>query len=368
MLSSIDKNARFSRRTLFKALGLGGAAALMPARSRAAALPQTGGEQATLIDLTKCTGCGACVEGCREANASRYPEPNKPFPAMYPPRVKAEDFSDKRGVDDRLTPYNWLFIQSVSVDGRVINVPRRCMHCVNPPCANLCPWGAAAKEAGGAVAINTDICLGGAKCRDVCPWEIPQRQTGVGLYLDLMPSLAGNGVMYKCDRCKDRVTAGKLPACIEACPQQAQEIGPREAVAARARGMARDNGGHLYGLTENGGTNTIYYSPVPFEEINAALMAGAKGGKGRAGKPGRMSQQGHGRPHMAAVADVMAGSNALAWAVLLAPVAGAASVFLKGARSVLGLSGSDGSGRSASAAPSRSPDVRSAAREEDRHD
>ncbi len=321
MLTTIDPQARFSRRTLFKALGLGGAAALLPERSRAAALPGTGQELATFLDLNKCIGCGECVSACRTAGKAKFPDPAKPFPRMYPPRVKAEDFSQARDVDDRLTPYNWLFIQSVSVDGREVHVPRRCMHCVNPPCANLCPWGAAGKQANGIVAINTDICLGGAKCRDVCPWAIPQRQTGVGLYLDLMPSLAGYGVMYMCDRCNDRVAEGRLPACVEACPQGVQTMGPRDAVVEMARKAARDTGGYLYGLEENGGTNTIYLSPVPFEKMNQAL-AGAKA-------------TGPGKPDLAKAADVMAGSNALAWAVLLAPLAGAASALLKGARKVL---------------------------------
>ena len=69
----------------------------------------------------------------------------------------------------------------------------------------------------------------------------------------------------------------------------------------------------------------------------AAAQAG-NGGRGREKKPGRMPRQGFGRPHLAATAAVMAGSNTLAWAVLLAPLAGIASVFLKGSRRVLDAS------------------------------
>ncbi|EFL52611.1 iron-sulfur binding protein [Solidesulfovibrio fructosivorans JJ]] len=155
---------------------------------------------------------------------------------MYPSRVKVEDFSDKRDVDDRLTPYNWLFIQTAVVckDGRdlTVNIPRRCMHCAHPPCAELCPWGAVAAFPDGAVRIDDSICLGGAKCPTVCPWHIPQRQTGVGLYLELAPSFAGNGVMYKCDHCQARMAAGEKPACIEACPNGVQSIGPRSMIVA----------------------------------------------------------------------------------------------------------------------------------------
>jgi Fe-S-cluster-containing dehydrogenase component len=316
MLHTIHPQAKITRRTLFKALGLGGVAALLPERARAAALPESGGEQATFLDLYKCVGCGACVDACRQANAARFPEPRKPFPDMLPPGTKPEDFSDRRGDTTRLTPYNWLFIQRAEAGGREVFIPRRCMHCQSAPCAALCPWGAAARHPGGAVAIDASICLGGAKCRDACPWAIPQRQSGVGLYLDLAPRLGGNGVMFKCDRCKDRVAAGGVPACIEACPNAVQAMGPRREIEALARETARRTGGHLYGLDENGGTNTIYLSPVPFKELNAAI------GKGP------------GRPHLASVADTMAANNKLGWAVLLAPLAGAASALLKGARAV----------------------------------
>lgn len=270
---------------------------------------------ATLLDISKCVACGACVEACHETNGHKYPEPKKPFPKMYPKRVKVEDWSDRRDVDDRLTPYNWLFIQSTEVmrNGETleVNVPRRCMHCTNPPCVKLCPWGAARQYDNGISQLDADLCMGGAKCRTVCPWKIPQRQTGVGLYLDLMPNLAGNGVMYKCDRCYDLVAHGELPACIEACPEEVQTIGPRDEIVQQARDLAKQINGHIYGETENGGTNTLYVSPVPFDQLNAAI------------------ETGKGRPHLAPVKDVMAGNNRLAKAMLLAPLAGIAAAVSK---------------------------------------
>ena len=188
----------------------------------------------TLLDISKCIGCEECVFACQEANAAKYPEPEKPFPKMYPPRVPVEDWSDKRDVTDRLTPYNWLFIQRASaiVNGEEIEltIPRRCMHCDNPPCVKLCPWGALKQEENGLSRIDSNICLGGSKCRKACPWKVPQRQTGVGLYLDLLPALAGNGAMYKCDRCYNKLEKGEVPACIEVCPEDVQTIGPRKEI------------------------------------------------------------------------------------------------------------------------------------------
>jgi Fe-S-cluster-containing dehydrogenase component len=268
-------------------------------------------ELATLIDIRKCIGCEACVEACNEVNKAKYPEPEKPFPKMYPSRVKVADWSERRDVTDRLTPYNWLFIQeaTVQVDGKeeTFTFPRRCMHCQNPPCADLCPWGAARKLKNGITTIHADICLGGSKCKDVCPWDIPQRQTGVGLYLDILPSLAGNGVMYKCDRCYNRIDEGKLPACIEICPEKVQKIGPRGDIIEEAHDIARDINGYIYGEKENGGTNTIYVSPVPFGALNKAI------------------EKGGGKPHLDPVKNSMAHADNLAKAMVIAPFAGVAA-------------------------------------------
>jgi len=197
------------------------------------------------------------VEACREANGFKYPEPEKPFPKMYPKKVKIADWSKKREVMDRLTPYNWLFIQNavlkIKGEEKTYTIPRRCMHCQNPPCADLCPWGAARKSKNGLTRIESGLCLGGSKCKSVCPWHIPERQTGVGLYLDILPSLA---------------------ACIEACPEGVQKIGPRDEIIKEAHAIAKRIKGYIYGEEQNGGTNTIYISPVPFENLNKAIEKG----------------------------------------------------------------------------------------------
>lgn len=302
-----------SRRIFLKgslAAAAGMAASGIPGAS-AADRPDERKQLATLLDVRKCIGCEACVEACWEANSAKYPKPKKPFPKMIPPRVPVEDWSDKQDVTDRLTPYNWLFIQhaEVEVEGEPVELtmPRRCMHCVNPPCVKLCPWGAARQYENGISRIDSDICLGGSKCRKVCPWNIPQRQTGTGLYLDLMPSMAGNGVMYKCDRCYNRVAQGEMPACIEACPENVQTIGPRDEIIDKAHALAKEINGYIYGEHENGGTNTLYVSPVPFEELNKAI------------------EKGKGKPHLKPVKDTMAQANNLAAAMFVAPIAGVAA-------------------------------------------
>ena len=233
----------------------------------------------TLIDLSLCDGCSdrempACVSACRAINKDKIPKIAHPIPVPWP-KKNIEDWSGKRDVFDRLTPYNLIYVQQVEIDEegqkKSLFVPRRCMHCDNPACASLCPSTANHKKSNGAVVINQNLCFGGAKCQDVCPWEIPQRQSGVGLYLHVLPTLLGNGVMYKCDLCNDRLLAGKQPGCVEKCPRKAMLIGPKRDIYALAEERVKQMNGHIYGRLENGGTSTFYVSPVSFEQIGKAM-------------------------------------------------------------------------------------------------
>ena len=338
------------------AVGAAAGQALIPNLAQAA----PGGQLTTVLDLKKCIGCEECVGACREKWQSSVPDPADPIPKMYPSRVPVEDWSQKKDVQDRLTPYNFLYVEMLEFEykgeTRELYIPRRCMHCTNPPCTNLCPFGAGRVESNGIVHIDEDICLGGAKCKKVCPWHIPQRQSGVGIYLDILPSLAGNGAMFKCHRCRSLVKEGETPRCIEVCPEKVQSIGPRDqqiqAAIALAKKRAKedgrsesDYGDYIYGLVENGGTNTLYVSPIPFDQVNKAVMAEHKRIAKEEGPQKRKSNRG--RPHMGRVANSMENEENLAWALLLAPVAGVAAGVGKlysGVKKAAGQKGQDGPG------------------------
>ncbi|MEW6263776.1 MAG: 4Fe-4S dicluster domain-containing protein [Thermodesulfobacteriota bacterium] len=346
------------RSFLTGAMAAAGAAAASGLTLPQAVQASSGRELATMLDLSKCIGCESCVEACREVNKKYMRDPIKPIPRMFPERVKIEDWSEKKNVTDRLTPYNWLYVENLEVkkDGEdlTVNIPRRCMHCQNPPCANLCPWGAANKQDNGLTVIDPDICLGGAKCQQVCPWNIPQRQSGVGLYLSIAPAYAGNGVMFKCHRCHERLDKGELPACVEVCPEKVQTIGPRERIIAQAHARAKEIGGYIYGEHENGGTNTIYVSPVPFEQLNQALRAkigriveaevkGAVKAKGLPSAPEELKKaiakrERDGRPHFKPVGNSMAQAENLTLALVVAPIAGVAAALHKARKMISRLS------------------------------
>ncbi|HOF05654.1 MAG TPA: 4Fe-4S dicluster domain-containing protein [Syntrophales bacterium] len=321
MMMSKERLSGLSRRSFLKVatgVAAAGAGITIPGGARAAGDKRL----ATLIDLSLCDGCPdrevpACVSVCKEINRDKIPRIAEPIPVPWP-RKKVEDWSKKREVFDRLTPYNFIYVHRAEVEegGRkkTVFVPRRCMHCDHPACATICPFSANHKYENGAVVIDQELCFGGAKCKAVCPWEIPQRQSGVGIYLHILPNLAGNGVMYKCDLCQERLTAGKLPGCIEACPRQAMLIGPRKQIYALAEERAKAMQGYIYGKKENGGTATLYVSPVSFAALN-----------------GTMKRQ-PGRPDMKAEERRMAETDKMGKAVLQAPLygiaAGVAGAFL----------------------------------------
>lgn len=285
-------------------------------------LGETEERLSTLIDLSLCDGCSnlkapACVSACKTINKDKIPQIADPIPVPWP-RKTIEDWSKKREVFNRLTPYNFIYVHKAEVNAggqkKIIFVPRRCMHCDNPACATICPFSANHKNKNGAVVIDQELCFGGAKCKDVCPWEIPQRQSGVGIYLHVLPEFMGNGVMYKCDLCIERLAKNELPGCIEACPRKAMLIGPRSFIEKEAETRAGRMNGYIYGKKQNGGTSTLYVSPVSFEEINKTMTK----------KPGQ--------PDMKIdVKRRMAGTDNAGRIALAAPLLGIAAAGIAGA-------------------------------------
>lgn len=337
MVGIVSEN--LTRRSFLKrstAAGVLTTMALSGVNKAAAEAKDLGVQKGTVIDLTVCDGCKneempLCVSACRLKNEPRFPNPKQEDIQPYWPRKKFEDWSDKKDMINRLTPYNWTFIDRVEVeqDGIMeeVFVPRRCMHCDNPTCMNLCPFGAISKDSNGAVSIDDSFCMGGAKCRDACPWDIPQRQAGVGLYLKVAPELAGGGVMYKCDFCADLQKQGKEPACVTACPKNAISFGTKEEMKKYAYERAKEIGGYVYGDKENGGTATFYVSKVPFEKINEAIKQDKQ--KNIDQKPGRPTME-------VGIENKLDSFTGMMQSAMLAPIAGAVTAGVVAYRTMKG--------------------------------
>ncbi|MBB5143389.1 Fe-S-cluster-containing dehydrogenase component [Desulfovibrio intestinalis] len=177
------------------------------------------------------------------------------------------------------------------------------------------PFGGSPPKPQGAAYIDENICFGDGPCQRACPWLIPQRQSGVGPYLKFAPRYIGYGLVFKCDYCHELLAQGQPPACVAACPAKAQHFGIRDEMIAQAQEMAHQRNGEIFGLKENGGTNTLYVSSVPFRDIEAAML--------------QQEQVGFGKPSLRPAGASMKKENSLVDIVLAAPLAGVALASLR---------------------------------------
>lgn len=100
-------------------------------------------------------------------------------------------------------------------------LPILCNHCDQPPCVRACPTKATFRNKDGIVMMDYHRCIGCRFCMAACPygsrsfnWRDPEAFVKDPNYV--YPRRM-RGVVEKCNFCDERVGAGKLPACVEAC-------------------------------------------------------------------------------------------------------------------------------------------------------
>lgn len=200
-------------------------------------------QYAMLHDTTRCIGCQACEKACCEING--FPDPE----------VQPQADCRRETGTDALTVVNKL-----ETDKGSIFCKTQCMHCDQPACVSACLVNAMYKTKEGPVIWKEDKCMGCRYCMIACPFDVPKFE-----YNSINPRVR------KCVMCHDRILEGLMPACSEACPQEAILFGRRGQLLDIARKRIYDNPNryirHIYGENEVGGTNMLYLAGVPFESL-----------------------------------------------------------------------------------------------------
>ncbi len=227
--------------------------------------PENAQQWGMAIDLTTCTGCGACVTACQAEN-------NIPIVG------KAEVWKGRE--------MHWIRVDryfSGDEENPELSVqPVACVHCENAPCETVCPVNATIHGTEGLNEMAYNRCIGTRYCSNNCPYKVRRfnwfdyaskqfrggfGQLGEGIPNDLMPrnenfvpprlrakvselrsmqynpnvTVRYRGVMEKCTYCIQRINRARVEtklqdlkhipdgffevACQQACPTESIVFG-----------------------------------------------------------------------------------------------------------------------------------------------
>ncbi len=187
-----------------------------------------------VIDLDKCTGCGACSVACQQEN----------------------NVSFRPDESDKLRTLSWMTLYRLEngagyPDYRAAMLPRPCMHCDSPhhsPCTFVCPVNATIRDEHTGIVDHVAVrCIGCRYCMVACPyharsfnWWDPKWPKSMEAMLTPEVSPRMRGVVEKCTFCHHRLNLARdrarlngedpdsvvyTPACAEVCPTGAITFG-----------------------------------------------------------------------------------------------------------------------------------------------
>jgi Fe-S-cluster-containing dehydrogenase component len=245
--------------------------------------PEGAARYGMVVDLDRCSGCGACALACAVEN-------------NVPPAT------------ERATPRNgiaWMRVERVPEPSGagVAFVPMMCQQCgERTPCASVCPQNAVEVDPGSGIVAQVPVrCLGCRYCMAACPyharsfnWWDPDWPGRLTETLNPDVSTRTRGVVEKCTLCAHRLQEARerqaaegvdatspaeyVPACVEACSAGAITFGNLDDPQSEVARLARAPGS--FRLLERLGTGAAVYYHTQRDWVRR-LVDGAPAADGR---------------------------------------------------------------------------------------
>ena len=256
------------------------------------------------IDLTACTGCGACVIACHAEN--NVPVVGKSemrksrdmhwlrIDRYYSSEVASRETAKEEGLG-RVETYHGL--ERVADNPQVAFQPVMCQHCNHAPCETVCPVAATSHGKQGQNQMAYNRCVGTRYCANNCPYRVRRfnwfrynendefdytmNDDLAKMVLNPDVVVRSRGVMEKCSMCIQMSQATILEAkkegrvikdgefqtaCMNACNTDALIFGDVNDKESKIATLAEDK--RAYHLLDFVGTkpNVVYQVKVRNEE------------------------------------------------------------------------------------------------------
>jgi anaerobic selenocysteine-containing dehydrogenase/Fe-S-cluster-containing dehydrogenase component len=267
---------------------------------------------AMTIDLSKCTGCSACVTACYAENNIPTVGADWQGPVLLPDRTGfgANITRSREMAWIRLERYYELDREPRDVkfdpahpDFETRFIPMMCQHCGNAPCEPVCPVYATYHAPNGLNVQVYNRCVGTRYCSNNCPYKVryynwfgygdPSRTQYAfpePLHWQLNPDVTvrQKGIMEKCTFCVQRIKEAEnrvalegremepdefTTACAQACPSRAIVFGDAADENWSVAKWAKDRRAYHVFEELNTYTAVVYLQkvnhPAPSASVNA---------------------------------------------------------------------------------------------------
>ncbi|WP_224247404.1 TAT-variant-translocated molybdopterin oxidoreductase [Hyalangium gracile] len=262
---------------------------------------------AMAIDLSRCTGCAACVVACQAENNIPVVGKDQVSRSREMQWLRIDRYFSGAGI------YEGGYESRAEPDAnpQLIMQPVMCVHCEKAPCEYVCPVNATVHSDEGLNDMVYNRCVGTRYCSNNCPYKVRRfnylhytkgKTPTEKMAMNPDVTVRNRGVMEKCTYCVQRIErtrinarierrtitfeqsagAGKQgelhTACQQACPTQAISFGSLHDQQARVTQLHNDE--RHYKLLHELGTQPRTVHLVRLRNPNSALAPAPKAREG----------------------------------------------------------------------------------------